>query len=234
MSTVLERPTKAMVSIKFFGFVRQHPVHGPGTSAPAFDNFRNICRRQPPRADRGRANAGETVKYIDLAASGLAPSFLASPGVSWRLWMQHFAHFAILTGPAPPPPPPLFPAQTTRKLAMEVATTSQMLLGNIICECFLAKYSIWLCSGFSRCRHHLFFRTPLRAVAGTLAHLFGPTSAGCTAKGPVSSSTGCSVAVVKAHQPKLSSLDLNFTPTTYPPHGSSTFWARLYITSSTC
>jgi hypothetical protein len=39
------------------------------------------------------------------------------------------------------------------------------------------------------------FRTPLRAVAGTLAHLFGPTSAGCTAKGGVSTSTTCSVAV---------------------------------------
>jgi hypothetical protein len=39
-----------------------------------------------------------------------------------------------------------------------------------------------------KCKHHLIFRQPLRAVAGTLAHLFGPTSAGCTAKGGVSSS----------------------------------------------
>jgi hypothetical protein len=64
----------------------------------------------------------------------------------------------------------------------------------------------------TRCKHQLLFRTPLRAVAGTLAHLFGPTSAdGYTAKGAVSSSTVCSVAVVKAHQPKLSSLELKFS-----------------------
>ena len=67
----------------------------------------------------------------------------------------------------------------------------------------------------TRCKHHLIFRTPLRAVAGTLAHLFGPTSAGCTAKGGVSTSTTCSVAVIEVHQPKLLSLDLNFAPTTY-------------------
>jgi hypothetical protein len=48
VSTVLERPTKAMVATKFLGFVRQHSVHGPGTSAPAFAIFRNICRRQAP------------------------------------------------------------------------------------------------------------------------------------------------------------------------------------------
>jgi hypothetical protein len=48
MGTVLERSTKAMVAMKFLGFVRQHPVHGPGTSAPAFENFMNICRRQAP------------------------------------------------------------------------------------------------------------------------------------------------------------------------------------------
>jgi hypothetical protein len=53
------------------------------------------------------------------------------------------------------------------------------------------------------------FRTPLRAVAGTLAHLFGPTSAGCTAKGGVSTSTTCSVAVIEVSQPKLLSLDFN-------------------------
>ena len=47
MSTVLEGSTKAVVAIKFFGFFRQHPVHGPGTSAPAFFAiFRNICWRQ--------------------------------------------------------------------------------------------------------------------------------------------------------------------------------------------
>jgi hypothetical protein len=48
VSTVLERSTKAMVATKILGFVRQHSVHGSGTSAPAFAIFRNICRRQPP------------------------------------------------------------------------------------------------------------------------------------------------------------------------------------------
>jgi hypothetical protein len=48
MDTVLEGSTKAMVATKFLGFVRQHPVHGPGTSAPVFAVFRNICRRQDP------------------------------------------------------------------------------------------------------------------------------------------------------------------------------------------
>jgi hypothetical protein len=45
MSTVLEGPTKAMVAIKFLG-LRQHPIHGPGTSAPDFEKFRKVCRRQ--------------------------------------------------------------------------------------------------------------------------------------------------------------------------------------------
>jgi hypothetical protein len=102
-----------------------------------------------------------------------------------------------------------------------------------------AKYFIWLCSSFSVAQSDIFirgegqapsvfFRTPLRAVAGTPAHLFGPTSAGCTAKGKggVTSPTACSVAVVKAHQPKISPLGLNFTPTTYRPHGSSTSCSR--------
>jgi hypothetical protein len=68
----------------------------------------------------------------------------------------------------------------------------------------------------TRCKHHLIFRTPLRAVAGALAHLFGPTSPGCTAKGGVSTSTTCSVAVIEVHQPKLLSFGLNFAPTAYP------------------
>jgi hypothetical protein len=51
------------------------------------------------------------------------------PGISWRLGMQNLAHFAMLTWPAPPPP---LPAQTTRKLTMEVAATSQMHLCNTI------------------------------------------------------------------------------------------------------
>jgi hypothetical protein len=46
MGTVLEGPTKAMVAMEFLGFSRQHPIHGPGTSAPAFENFRRACRRQ--------------------------------------------------------------------------------------------------------------------------------------------------------------------------------------------
>ena len=54
----------------------------------------------------------------------------------------------------------------------------------------------------TRCKHHRIFRKPLRAVAGTPAHLFGPTLAGCTAKGGVSTSTTCSVAVIEVHQPQ--------------------------------
>jgi hypothetical protein len=73
-----------MVAMALLGFVRQHPVHGPGTSAPAFEIFRKICRRQAPEriGDRGRTNAGETAEGIDLAASGLAPRYIcmASPG----------------------------------------------------------------------------------------------------------------------------------------------------------
>jgi hypothetical protein len=49
MGTVLERPTKAVVAMKFLAFVQQHPVHGPGTSAPAFEIFRRICWRQAPK-----------------------------------------------------------------------------------------------------------------------------------------------------------------------------------------
>ena len=46
MGTVLEGSTKAVVAITFFGFFRQHPIHGPGTSAPAFEKFKKVCRRQ--------------------------------------------------------------------------------------------------------------------------------------------------------------------------------------------
>ena len=46
------------------------------------------------------------------------------PGISWRLQMQNLAHFAMLTWPGPPHPTPPLPAQTTRQLTMEVATTS--------------------------------------------------------------------------------------------------------------
>ena len=46
MDTVLEGYTKAMVAMEFLGFFRQHPIHGPGTSAPAFEKFKKVCRRQ--------------------------------------------------------------------------------------------------------------------------------------------------------------------------------------------
>jgi hypothetical protein len=46
MGTVLEGSTKAMVAMEFLGFFRQHLVHGPGTSAPAFEKFRQVYRRQ--------------------------------------------------------------------------------------------------------------------------------------------------------------------------------------------
>ena len=61
----------------------------------------------------------------------------------------------------------------------------------------------------------IFFRTSLPAVADTLADLFRPTSAGSTAKGGVSSSTVCSVAVIEVHKPKLLSFGFKFAPTTY-------------------
>jgi hypothetical protein len=72
------------------------------------------------------------------------------------LKLQNLAHFTMLSWPGPPPPP--LPAQTTRQLAVEVATTSQMLLANTIFESFLAKYSIWLCSGFSVAQNGHFLR----------------------------------------------------------------------------
>jgi hypothetical protein len=93
---------------------------------------------------------------------------------------------------------------------MEVATTSQMHLGNIICECFPAKNAIWLYNGFPL-RKMIIFRDEGRALSafsyttspscGALAHLFGLTSAALDPKGAVSSSTVCSIAVVKAQQP---------------------------------
>jgi hypothetical protein len=46
MSTVLEGSTKAMVAMIFLGYFRQHPIHGPGTSAPAFEKSKKVCRRQ--------------------------------------------------------------------------------------------------------------------------------------------------------------------------------------------
>jgi hypothetical protein len=55
-----------------------------------------------------------------------------------------------------PGPPPPFPAQTTRKLTMEVVATSQMLFCNMVFECLLAKISIWLCRGFSVAQNDIF------------------------------------------------------------------------------
>jgi hypothetical protein len=87
----------------------------------------------------------------------------------------------------------------------------------------------------TRCKHHLIFRTPLRAVAGTLAHFFLDQLRLRVAVprqgGGVSTSTACSVAVIKVHQPKLLSLDLDLATTTYQPHGSSTFWSTPFIFS---
>jgi hypothetical protein len=72
----------------------------------------------------------------------------------------------------------------------------------------------------TRCRHHLFFRTPLRAVAVTPAQRFGPTYLSWLAvppRGPSrpSSTATCSVAVIQAHQPKQLPFGFNFAPTTY-------------------
>jgi hypothetical protein len=64
--------------------------------------------------------------------------------------------------------------------------------------------------------HFMFFRKSLRVLAGTLAHLLGPTSAPAdgmhTSKGGVSPSILYSVCVVKAQQPKLSALGLSSAP----------------------
>jgi hypothetical protein len=155
-----------------------------------------------------------------------------------RATWHHLAIVVAESGPlrhaytrAPPPPPP-FPAQTTRKLTMEVAATSQMHLCNTICKCFLAKISIWLCTVAFWWLKMIFLRggevqTPsiffvhhfvLRTVADTLADLFRLTSADSTAKprgGVSSSAVVCSVAVIEVHEPKLLSFGLNFTPATY-------------------
>jgi hypothetical protein len=94
MGTVLEGSTKAMVAMEFLGFFRQHPVHGPGTSAPAFAIFRNICWRQAPERI-GVVPTRERPRGIHRPRSFRPCSEL--PGISWRLRMQNLAHFAILT-----------------------------------------------------------------------------------------------------------------------------------------
>ena len=84
-----------------------------------------------PRADRGRDNAGETAEYIDLAAPGLDPSYLASPVAIVDAESSPLRHTNVARSS---PHTHTLPAQTTRKLTMEVATTSQMLFCNIIFE----------------------------------------------------------------------------------------------------
>jgi hypothetical protein len=91
-----------MVATKFLGFVRQHSVHAPWHLRTCLCDFQEYIPATAPRADRGRANAGEAAECIDLAASGLDSELL---GISWRLQMQNLAHFAMLTWPGPPPPP---------------------------------------------------------------------------------------------------------------------------------
>ena len=73
-----------------------------------------------------------------------------------------------------------------------------------------------------------FFRTSLRAVGNTLADLFRPTSADCTTKGGVSSSTVCSVPVIEVHKPKLLSFGLYFTPATYEARIFDVLFKTLY------
>jgi hypothetical protein len=120
-----------------------------------------------PRADRGRANAGETAECIDLSQ---LPALLRA---TWPLLAIADAESSplrrthVASGQVPPPPP--LPAQTTRKLAMGVAATSQVLLalGNIICDILSGKiFNLALQCLFggsklyfyvTRCRHHLFF-----------------------------------------------------------------------------
>ena len=70
--------------------------------------------------------------------------------------------------------------------------------------------------------HFMFCRKQLRVLAGTLVHLFRPTSADGTSKGGVSSSILYSVCVVKAQQPKLSALGLSSAPPASLNHAPST------------
>jgi hypothetical protein len=56
----------------------------------------------------------------------------------------------------------------SRELTMQWWHCTDWLFGG-------SKWSFYV----TRCKHRLIFRAPLRAVAGTLAHLFVPTSAGC-------------------------------------------------------
>jgi hypothetical protein len=77
MSTVLEGSTKAVVAMKFFSFfLPTAPDTWPCLAPPRLP----YMPATGPRADRGRANAVETVECIDLAAAGLSSSYLAAPG----------------------------------------------------------------------------------------------------------------------------------------------------------
>jgi hypothetical protein len=81
VSTVLERSTKAMVATEFLGFFRDSTRYmALWHLRICLCGFQEYMPATSPRADRGRANARETAKCMDLAASGLAPSYLASPG----------------------------------------------------------------------------------------------------------------------------------------------------------
>ena len=113
-----------------------------------------------------------------------------------------------------------------------------MLLANTIFESFLAKYSIWLCSGFSVAQNGHF----LRRGASTIwfVHHFVPLlprlrifldqlRLAVPPRGGVSSSTTCSVAVIEGHQPKLWSRDFKSAPATYRSHRSSLSWSTPFM-----
>jgi hypothetical protein len=84
MSTVLEGSTKAVVAIKFFGFFRQHPIHGPGTSAPAFENFKKVYAGDRPASGSGSCQRGrDRGIHRPRSSRPCSASYLASPG-DWR------------------------------------------------------------------------------------------------------------------------------------------------------
>jgi hypothetical protein len=81
VSTVLERSTKAMAATKQIPRLRPTALGTwPWHLRAGLCDFQEYMPATGPRADRDRANARKTAEYIDLAAPGLAPSYLASPG----------------------------------------------------------------------------------------------------------------------------------------------------------